>query len=92
MTNSFIQISKELIENSWWLVSQHVCMYVISCVQLFMTTCVVAYQAPLFKRFPRQEYWSWLSFSSPGDLPNPGIKPVSPEWASGFFTTEPHVK
>jgi len=28
--------------------------------------------------FPRQEYWSGLSFASPGDLPNPGIKPGSP--------------
>ena len=35
---------------------------------------------------------SGLSFSSPGDLPNPGIEPVFPELASGFFTTEPHVK
>ena len=26
----------------------------------------------------RQEYWSGLSFPSPGDLPNPGIKPGSP--------------
>ena len=28
--------------------------------------------------FPRQEYWSGLSFPSPGDLPDPGIKPRSP--------------
>ena len=28
--------------------------------------------------FPRQEYWSGLLFPSPGDLPNPGIKPRSP--------------
>jgi len=38
----------------------------------------VACQAPLSMGFSRQEYWSGLSFSSPGDLPNPGIKPVSP--------------
>ena len=31
-------------------------------------------QAPLSMEFPRQEYWSGLSFPSPGDLPNPGIK------------------
>ena len=35
--------------------------------------------------FPRQEYWSGLSFSSPGDLPDPGIKPSSPALAGGFF-------
>ena len=29
--------------------------------------------------FSRQEYWSGLTFPSPGDLPNPGIKPGSPE-------------
>ena len=29
--------------------------------------------------FPRQEYWSGLSFSALGDLPDPGIEPMSPE-------------
>ena len=38
--------------------------------------------------FSRQEYWSGLPFPSPGDLPNPGIKPTSPALASGFFTIE----
>ena len=36
-----------------------------------------------------EEYWSGLPFSTPGNLPNPGIKPtslVSPALASGFFT------
>ena len=28
--------------------------------------------------FPRQEYWSMLPFPSPGDLPDPGIGPLSP--------------
>ena len=40
--------------------------------------------------FSRQEYWSGLPFPSPGDLPNPGIKPTSlasPALASGFCTT-----
>ena len=42
--------------------------------------------------FPWQKYWSGLSFPSPGDLPDPGIKPtspVSPALAFRFFTTEP---
>ena len=34
-------------------------------------------QAPLSMEFCRQEYWSELPFSTPGDLPNPGIEPVS---------------
>ena len=46
-------------------------------------------QAPLSLRFPRQEYWSGLSYFPPGDLPHPGIDPVSPALAGGFFTTEP---
>ena len=39
--------------------------------------------------FSRQEYWSGLPFSFPGDLPDPGIKPTSDELARGFFITEP---
>ena len=35
-------------------------------------------QAPLSIGFSRQEYWSGLPFPSPGDLPDPGIKPESP--------------
>ena len=42
--------------------------------------------------FPRQEHRSGLSFSSLGDLPDPGIKPTSPALAGGFFTTEPPGK
>ena len=47
-----------------------------------------AYQAPLSMGFPSQEYWSELPVTSPVDLPDPGIKPVSPALADGFFTTE----
>ena len=49
----------------------------------------VAYQDPPSMGFFRQEYWSGLSFPSPGDLPKPGIKPASPHIAGGFFTNEP---
>ena len=38
----------------------------------------VARQAALFMEFSRQKYWSGLSFPSPEDLPDPGIKPASP--------------
>ena len=44
----------------------------------FVISWTVAHQAPLSMGFSRQEYWSGLSFPSPGDLPNPGIKPWSP--------------
>ena len=59
------------------------------CVQSCLTLCdpmAVAHQAPLFMEFPRQEYWSGLSFPT-----NPGIEPsslVSPALAGRFFTTE----
>ena len=49
-------------------------------------------QAPLFMGFCRQEYWSGLPFPTPGDLPDPGIKPESPVFAGRFFTTEPPGK
>ena len=39
--------------------------------------------------FPRQEYWSGLPFPTLGDLPGPGIKPMSPALADRFFTTGP---
>ena len=38
--------------------------------------------------FPRQEYWSGLPFPSPGDLPNPEIKPECPVLADGLFNTD----
>ena len=61
---------------------------VLSHVQLFVTLWTVACQAPLFMEFSRQDYWSELPFPPPGDLPDPGIKPVSPlspALADGFF-------
>ena len=55
----------------------------------------IACQAPLPMGFSRPEYWSRLSFPTPGHLPNPGIKPTSlasPALADGLFTTEPPGK
>ena len=50
----------------------------LSRVRLFATPRTVAYQAPLSMGFSRQEYCSGFPFPSPGDLPDPGIKPGSP--------------
>ena len=61
-----------------------------SCVRLFSTLQTVSNQAPMSMGFPRQEYWSGLLCSFPGDLPDPGIKPaslMSPELAGGLFIT-----
>ena len=59
-----------------------------SCLTL-ITPWTVARQAPLSMGFPRQEYGSELPFSSPGDLPDPGIEPTSSPLTGRFFTTEP---
>ena len=53
-----------------------------------MTPGTIAHQAPLSMGFPRQEYWSGLLFPPPGDLLDPGINPMSPALAGGFFTSE----
>ena len=39
-----------------------------------------------------QEYWSGLPFPSPGDLPDPGIKPRSPALQTDVLNSEPPVK
>ena len=57
-----------------------------------MTLWAIAHQASLSMGFPRQKYWSGLPFSSPGDLPDPGIEPELPALADGFFTLEPLEK
>ena len=48
-------------------------------------------QASLSMGFSRQEYWSGLSFSSPEDLPNPGIEPGSPALQADSLPSEPPV-
>ena len=58
-------------------------------VQLFATPRTIAYQAPLSMEFSRQEYWSGLPFPSPGDLPDPGIKPGSPALQANSLPSEP---
>ena len=42
--------------------------------------------------FSRQEYWSGLPFPSPGDLPDPGIEPVSPALQADALPSEPPRK
>ena len=54
--------------------------YSVTChVLLFVTLCTVACQASQSMGCSRQEYWSELSCLPPGNLPNPGIEPSSPE-------------
>ena len=68
----------------------YMCMFSrFRCVHLFETLWTSAHQAPLSMGFSRQEYWSRLPCPSPGDLPDPGIKPasfMSLALSGGFFT------
>ena len=65
---------------------------VVCPVRLLATPWTVAYQAPPFMGFSRQEYWSGLPFPSPGDLPDPGIEPGSPAWQADSLPAEPSGK
>ena len=61
----------------------------------FVTLWTVACQDPLSVGFSRQEYWSGLPCSIPGDLPDSGTaptSPVSPALAGGFFAAPPPGK
>ena len=84
----WVVISLEKIKGLIWVKS-------LSCVQLFVIPQTVAHQAPLSMGFSRQEYQNGLPSSTPGDLPDPGIKPVSlasPALAGRFFITVPPGK
>ena len=61
-------------------------------VRLFAVPWTVAYQAPPSMEFSRQEYWSGLPFPSPGDLPDPGIKPIFPALQADALPSEPPGK
>ena len=59
----------------------------LSRVQLFAIPWTVVYQTSL----PRQGYWNGLPFPSPGDRPDPGIKPRSPAlWVDALPSEPPH--
>ena len=72
-----------------------VCVCVYMCVQSLVvshsaTPWTAACQTPLSMEFSKQEYFSGLPLPTPGYLPDPGIKPLSPvsaALAGEFFTT-----
>ena len=84
-----------MLASLWWVkqIDEHmwcVCggvVYMLSHVQLFATPWTITFQTPLSMGFPKQEqeYWSWLPFSPPGDLPDPGIEPGSPSLQADFL-------
>ena len=72
----------------WTFILGAVVVQSLSCFP-FCDPWTIAGQSPPSMRFPRQEYWSGLLFPSPGDHPDPGVKPTYPALAGKFFTTEP---
>ena len=69
--NSLYTLKLNPVTDAWFLVSWSV-------MSDSATPWTVACQAPLSMEFSREEYWSRLSFLSPGDLPDPGIEPGPP--------------
>ena len=76
-----------------WVLCMHACVPShFSRVLLFVILWIVACQAPMSMGFPRQEYWSGLPFTSPRDLPDPGVKPRSPALQTDSLPSEPPRK
>ena len=90
-SNFFNKIIRILFHTKIFFKSKDkLCVQLLSHVRLFTVPWTVACKAPLTIAFSQQEYWSMLSFPTPGDHPDPGTEPtslVSPALAGRFFTT-----
>ena len=84
--NSFNYLEHSVLHYAWGEVKS------LSRALLCAIPWTVAHQAPLSMGFSRQKYWSGLPFPSPGDLPDPGIKPRSPALEADALTSEPPGK
>ena len=93
-TQTIFEVSVTFFKRRWFyllksvkLTSKHQCV----CVCVFV--CVYVSHSVIFDslsmEFSRQEYWSGLPFPSPGDLPNPVIKPGSPASQLDSIPSEP---
>ena len=71
---------------------RRVCKLVTQSCSTLATPRTIAHQVPLFMQFSRKEYWSGSPFPSPGDLPDPGIKPRSPALQADSLPSEPPGK
>ena len=83
---------KQILRWECWFQDWHVSLlfsFVYICVCSAVSDSFVAFQAPLTMGFSRPDYWSKLPFPPLGDLPHPGIQPLSPALAGGFSTTAP---
>ena len=88
--------NREAVDSVISYIRLHACVLrCFSHVQLFAALWTAAHQAPLSVGFSRHEYCSGLPCPSPGDLPNPGIKPSSftyPSLAGGSLPLAPPGK
>ena len=66
------------------------CVSRFSHVRLLVTPWAISCQAPLSMGFSMQEYWSGLPFPSPGDRPDPGLKPESPALQADSLPSATH--
>ena len=65
----------------------------LCCAQTCPTLCnPMDHSLPFLPLCPWDSPEHGLPFASPGDLPNPGMEPMSPALAGGFFATEPPRK
>ena len=88
-SNGLNKWQKYQINSFKWGMYYYSCECVFSHVQLLVTLWTVGNLVSLYMEFSRQEYWSGLTFPTPGDLPDPGIKPMSltsPTLEGRFFT------
>ena len=81
-----------------WALDNMTSVKSLSCAWLFDSSVIpivsrtVECQAPLSTEFSRQEYWNGLPFPSPGNIPDPGIKPRSPALQADSLLSEAHGK
>ena len=81
-----VTVDKSFLESN--MIIRKVKVKSLSPVRLFATSWTVAYQSPQSMEFPRQEYWNGLPFPSPGDLPDPEIKPGCPALQADALPSE----
>ena len=70
--NTFIWLSPS---ENWEETNERAHAQSLGRVRLFASPWIIAHQAPLSMASSRQEYWSGMTFPTPGDLPDPGIRP-----------------
>ena len=99
--HGFLLVPSVLVAQSWQLCNPMDCSLntnvCVRSVTLTMSDSLwplwtIARQAPLSMGFSRQEYWSGLPFSSPGDLPNPATEPDSPSLQADSLPFEPPIQ